>query len=55
MGLEEIVCLCVLKHTRPVILNEAHVSVAGVHYVEKAIVKNILQAGLWWPTMHADA
>ena len=37
------------------ILSEAHVGVAGGHYAGKAIMRKILQAGLWWCTMHADA
>ena len=37
------------------VLNEAHVSVAEWHYTGKSIVRNILQDGLWWPTLHANA
>ena len=35
-------------------MSEAHVDVAGGHYVGKVTVRKILQAGLWWPTIHMD-
>ena len=44
MGPDEILHRCVLKHERPLILNEAHVGVAGGNYVGKYTVDNILQA-----------
>ena len=37
------------------ILSEAHAGVARGNYAGKVIVRKILQAGLWCPTMHADA
>ena len=46
---------CVLEHERPMILNEAHVGVVGGHYARKETVRKILQARLWWPTLHANA
>ena len=55
MGHDEILCHCILEHKQPMILNEAHVGVARGHYVGKDTVQKILQAGLWWHTMHADA
>ena len=36
------------------ILSEAHVGVTGGHYVGKETMRKILQAMLWWPTLHAD-
>ena len=33
---------------------EVHVGVLGGHYVGKATVRNILEDGLWWPTVHID-
>ena len=54
MGLDEILRHYVLEHERTMVLNEEHDGVAGGHYVGKATVRNILQARLWWPTMHAD-
>ena len=55
MGPNEILRLCVLEHERLMILKESHAGGVGGHYTGKATVHNILQVGLWWPTMHADA
>ena len=55
MGQDEIFCHCVLEHEQPMILNEAHFGVAIGHYVGKSIACKILQVGLWWPALHADA
>ena len=55
MGPYEILRRYVLEHERPMIFNEVHAGVAGVHFSGKASVKKILQVGLWWTTMHADA
>ena len=55
MGLDEILCRCVLEHEKPLILAEAHAGVEGGHYVGKSIAQKILTAGLWWPTIHKDA
>eukprot|EP00253_Pinus_taeda_P016601 PITA_16601 len=38
-----------------VILDEAHGEAVEGHYARKAIVKNILRVGLWWPTLHEDS
>ena len=35
-------------------MSQAHVDVAGGHYARKESVRNILQEGLWWPTIHMD-
>ena len=37
------------------ILNEVHDGVVGGHSAGKYTVHKILQAWLWWPTLHADA
>ena len=55
MGSDEILRCFVLEHEFLMILNEAHVGVKGGHYAQKATVPKILQEGLWWPTMHANA
>ena len=34
MGLDKILCCCVLKHERPMILNEAHAGIVGGHMLE---------------------
>ena len=54
MGPDEILCRCVFKHEQPWIMSEAHASVIGGHYARKETVHKILQAGLWWPTIHMD-
>ena len=51
----EILHRYILEHEQPMILNEVHANVAGGHYARKSTVQKILQAGLWWPTLHADA
>ena len=53
-GPDEILRRCVFDHERHWIMSEAHASVAGGHYVGKETVHNILQAGLWWKTIHVD-
>ena len=55
MGLDEMLCHYVMEHERPMILNEVHASVEKGHYVGKVTVQKILQVGLWWPTLHANA
>ena len=35
-------------------MSETHAGIAGGHYAGKAMVHKILQAGLWWLTMHAN-
>ena len=55
MGSDEILRRCVLEHDQQMILNEAHVCVTRGHYVAKSIVRKILQEGLWWPTLYANA
>jgi hypothetical protein len=37
------------------ILTEKHDGFAGGHYARKATKKNILHAGLWFPTLHKEA
>jgi hypothetical protein len=36
------------------ILEEVYDWIAGGYYTGKAIVHEILCAGLWWPTLHRD-
>ena len=55
MGLDEILRRCILEHERLMVLNEAHAGVVGGHYAGKTTVQKILQDGLWWPTLYADA
>ena len=52
MGPNEILCQCVFEHERHWITCEAHVDVTRGHYTRKQIGHKILQAILWWPTIH---
>ena len=45
-GLDEILHRCIFDHERQWVMAEAHAGVLGGHYVGKATVRNILQAGL---------
>jgi hypothetical protein len=55
MGHNEILRRCVMEAEFPLILTEAHEGIVGGHYAGKAIVQKVLQARLWWPTLHKDA
>jgi hypothetical protein len=55
MGPDEILRICVMEAERPLILAEAHEGITGGHYAGKATTQKVLQAGLWWPTLHRDA
>ena len=35
-------------------MEEAHAGISGGHYDGKETVRKILQARLWWPTVHMD-
>jgi hypothetical protein len=55
MGPDEILRRCVMEAEHPLILTEAHEGIAGGHYAGKATAQKVLQAGLWWPTLHRYA
>ena len=46
LGLDEILFRYVLEHEQRKILEEAHVGVAGGHYVGKPTTQKVLTAGL---------
>ena len=54
LGPNEILCRCVFDHERQWVMTKAHAGVSGGHYAGKATMRNILQVGLWWPTVHMD-
>ena len=54
LGPNEILHRCVSDHERQWVMAEAHAGVSRGHYAEKEMVRKILQAGLWWPTVHMD-
>ena len=55
LGPDEILRRYVLEHEQRRILEEAHVGVAGGHYVGKSTPRKVLTIGLWWPTVHKNA
>jgi hypothetical protein len=55
IGPDEILRRCVMETECPIILEEAHEYIARGRYTRKATVQKVLQAGLWWPTLHRDA
>ena len=54
LGADEILHRCVFYYEQPWVMSEAHAGVVRGHYVGKSTVRKILQAGLWWPTIHMD-
>jgi len=54
MGLDEVLRRCILDHEREAILWESNNGIVGGHVVEKPIERKVLQAGLWWLTLHVD-
>ena len=55
LGPDKILRRYVLEHERRRILEEAHVRVAGGHYLRRPTTQKVLTTGLWWPTVHKDA
>jgi hypothetical protein len=55
MGLDEILRRCIMEEEHLLILIEAHEGITRGHYAGKATTHKVLQAGLWWPTLHRDA
>jgi hypothetical protein len=55
MGPDVISRRCVMEVEMPLILEEAHESITGGHYVGKETTPKVLRDGLWWPTLHKDA
>jgi hypothetical protein len=54
MGLDNILGRCVLTHERQYILWEFHSGFSGGHVGGKATTYNVLQDGLWCPTLFKD-
>jgi hypothetical protein len=54
MGPDEILRRCVMEEEIPLILAKSHEGIAGGHYTGKATAQKVLQAGLWWHTLHRD-
>ena len=54
LGQNDILWRCVLPHEHQLIINESHAIVVGGHFQVETKIKNILQEGLWWPTLNRD-
>jgi hypothetical protein len=55
IGPNEILRRCIMETKHLMILVEDHEGITCRHYVGKATVQKVQQAGLWWPTLHRDA
>ena len=54
LGLDDVLCRCVLEHGRHEIIQEEHAGAAGGHFQVNTTIRKILQSGLWWPTINKD-
>ena len=52
LGPDEVLRRCVMPHEKDAIIREAHSGTAGGHFAGKPIAQKILDAGLWWLTLH---
>jgi hypothetical protein len=52
MGIDDVLRRCVPEHERDDIINEAHAGEVGGHFQADTTARKILQAGLWWSTLH---
>ncbi|XP_059068626.1 transposon Tf2-1 polyprotein [Cryptomeria japonica] len=55
LGPDGILRRCVLEEEIPRVLRESHEGLAGGHMGPDTTAQKILLAGLWWPTLYADA
>ena len=51
---DEVLRRCVFDYERPWVMSEEHAGVTGGHYAGKETMHKLLQAGLWWETIHMD-
>jgi hypothetical protein len=54
MGMDDVLRRCMPEHEREDIINKSHAGAAGGHFQADTTTRKILQAGLWWPTVHKD-
>ena len=54
IGLDEVLCRCVLEHERESIMHEAHYGPTRGHFQSNTTAKKIQQSGLWWLTLYRD-
>lgn len=55
MGSYEILWRYVLEYEKKIILAKFHGGFAAGHYEGRTTTQDILQVGLWWPTVHKDS
>ena len=51
----DVLLRCVLPNDQDKVLQEAHGGITGGHFSGQLTAKKVLQSGLWWPTLQADA
>jgi hypothetical protein len=54
LGIDNILQRCALEHEREDIINEAHAGPVEGHFQANTTARKILQASLWWSTLHKD-
>jgi len=52
LGIDNILRTCALEHEREDMINEAHAGPVGDNFQADTTTINILQASLWWMTLH---
>ena len=55
LRLDEILRRCFLDHEHEAVLWECHSGIAEGHVGVKPTARKVLQARLWWPTVHANS
>ena len=53
-GKDGIICRCIREDEFILILDKAHLRIAGGHFMAKTTARKIFQVGLWWPTLFSD-
>ncbi|RYA43691.1 integrase zinc binding domain-containing protein [Enterobacter cloacae complex sp. GF14B] len=54
-GKDQHLRLCANEDEYIPIIEQAHVGLAGGHFSSETTARAILMAGIWWPTLFADA
>ena len=54
-GKDEQLQICVIENEYLAILEHAHSSIPGGHFLASVMAKTIMREGLWWPTLMQDA
>ena len=51
LGVDGILCKCVMEHEHGIVLYEVHEDIVGGHNVGKSITQQVLCIGLWWTSL----